>query len=57
MIANEPYFMKNKEWYFHDDEKDKYFLTSEGKKNKQAVKSYQEFYTEIVDSNGNIWDV
>lgn len=57
MIANEPYFMKNEKWYFHDDTKDKYALTPEGKKNKHVVKSYKEFYTKIVDGNGYIWDV
>lgn len=48
MTMNEPYFMKNKEWYFYDELDECYKLTD--KAPPEAVKSYEEFYTELEKS-------
>lgn len=37
-----PYFFQNKEWYYYDGKKNKYFLTD--KAPEEARKSYEEFY-------------
>lgn len=37
-----PYFLTNKEWYYHDDKINKYFLTD--KAPEEARKSYEELY-------------
>ncbi len=48
MRKPEPYFMKNPEWYYHDAEKMRYFLTD--KAPREAIESYNEFYAdEYVD--------
>lgn len=51
MIVEEPYFLKNEKWYYHDEEAWEYKLTSEGKKNKKVVESYNEFYDPKSDDN------
>lgn len=45
MTLNEPYFTKNKEWYFFDEKEWKYKLTD--KAPKEAIESYNEFYSEL----------
>lgn len=45
MFVDEPYFMKNKNWYYFDFEKRKYMLTDEAP--KKAVESYNEYYKTI----------
>lgn len=42
MDQPEPYFMKNPEWYYHDEEQWKYVLTD--KATDKARESYEEFY-------------
>lgn len=42
MRFEEPYFMQNKDWYYHDEEEGKYKLTD--KAPEQAKKSYDDFY-------------
>ena len=49
MLGPEPYFLKNPEWYYHDDETNRYFLTD--KAPKEAVESYNEFYDALASSN------
>ena len=49
MIAEEPYFMKNKEWYYHDEKEWKYKLTAKGKAIKKVVESYKEYYRDEID--------
>lgn len=44
MLQEEPYFMKNEEWYKHDDKHNKYVLTD--KAPEEARKSYEKFYNE-----------
>lgn len=39
-----PYFMENKEWYYHDEEEFKYKLTD--KAPLEAIESYNAFYRE-----------
>ena len=48
MLQTKPYFLTNKEWYYHDDKKNKYFLTN--KAPKKAVESYNKFYEVRHDS-------
>ena len=57
MILEQPYFMKNEKWYYHDEKAWKYRLTPEGKQNPKVVKSYEDFYREYRDEEGNIVDV
>lgn len=45
MTIPEPYFMKNTEWYYFDEEEFMYKLTD--KATPEAVKSYNEFYAEL----------
>lgn len=49
MIAEEPYFMKNSEWYYHDEKEWKYKLTAKGKAIKKVVESYKEYYRDEID--------
>ena len=49
MLTTEPYFMKNKEWYYHDEKEWRYKLTD--KAPKKAIESYNEFY-KLIDSQG-----
>ena len=44
----EPYFMKNEEWYYHDEEEMVYKLTD--KAPEKAKQSYKEFYKTLLDS-------
>lgn len=44
MILEQPYFMKNKDWYYFDDEEFMYKLTEDAP--KKAIDSYNEFYAE-----------
>lgn len=44
MIAEKPYFMKNPEWYYFDEEDFCYKLTD--KAPEKAKESYEEFYKE-----------
>lgn len=41
-IFEEPYFMKNEDWYYFDEKNCRYVLTD--KAPEKAVKSYKEFY-------------
>lgn len=41
----EPYFMKNPDWYYHDEVEFKYKLTD--KAPKEAIESYKEFYDSL----------
>ena len=45
LLKEEPYFMQNEEWYYHDRKKCKYVLTD--KAPEEAKKSYEEFYRMI----------
>ena len=45
MLLKKPYFMENDEWYYHDDKKNRYYLTD--KAPKKAQESYNEFYAEL----------
>ena len=45
MILEKPYFMTNKEWYYHDEKDWKYKLTD--KAPQKAVESYKEFYKKL----------
>ena len=44
-FGKEPYFMKNKEWYYYDEVDGTYKLTD--KAPPEVVKSYKEFYEEF----------
>ena len=54
MRARAPYFMKNQEWYYFDEENFCYKLTD--KAPPDAVKSYNEFYADktYTDENGEV---
>lgn len=43
--ANMPYFMKNKEWYYHDIKSFRYKLTN--KAPKKAIESYKKYYKDL----------
>lgn len=45
LIAEEPHFLKNTEWYFYDYEKCRYELTD--KATEEAKESYKQFYKTI----------
>lgn len=45
----EPYFLKNEEWYYFDEENFKYMLTEEAP--PEAIASYKEFYSEKNNDN------
>ena len=45
ITSKPPYFMKNKDWYYHDPEKMMYVLTN--KAPLKAKISYQQFYKEL----------
>lgn len=57
MWAEPPYFMTNEEWYYHDQKAWKYKLTKAGKAIPKVVESYNEFYAETTDENGDIVEV
>lgn len=44
-ILGRPYFISNKEWYYWDEKKCKYFLTD--KATQKAKESYKQFYKEL----------
>lgn len=41
-----PYFLSNKKWYIFNDDKGIAELTEEGKKHKEVVDSYNEYYSD-----------
>lgn len=45
MTIPEPYFMKNKEWYYFDEEE--FMLKLTDKATPKAKKSYKKFYEEL----------
>lgn len=45
LIEKEPYFMKNKEWYYYDVKIGRYQLTD--KAPKKAVESFKEIYRKL----------
>ena len=47
MRIKKPYFMSNKEWYYHDEEEFEYKLTD--KATQKAKESYVEFYKKIEE--------
>lgn len=47
IIAEQPYFLENKEWYSYDYKNCKYILTD--KATKEAKESYKQFYN-IIDN-------
>ena len=48
-FSKEPYYMKDKSWYYHDEEKGIDVLTPEAP--PEAVKSYKEFYDALNSQN------
>ena len=44
MRTQEPYFMKDPEWYYHDEDDFCYKLTD--KAPQKAIESYKEFYSD-----------
>lgn len=49
MRVSEPYFLKNPEWYRFDEKNCRYVLTE--KATDEARKSYNEYYSQIEESN------
>lgn len=51
-MKTEPYFMRNKDWYYFDEAEFRYKLTK--KAPTKAVQSYDEFYKDeiVKDKNG-----
>ena len=45
MTLQEPYFMKNKEWFYFDEDAFMYKLTE--KAPEKAKESYEEYYKEL----------
>lgn len=45
----EPYWHKNKDWYYYDTKERKFKLTD--KAPEKAIKSYEEFYKELQKAN------
>ena len=45
LLKEDPYFMQNEEWYYHDNKKGMYMLTD--KATEEARKSHEEFYRMI----------
>ena len=45
LISEDPYFMKNEEWYYYDNKKGVYKLTD--KAPEKAKESYKNFYKMI----------
>ena len=54
-MKTEPYFMRNKDWYYFDEAEFCYKLTE--KAPPEAVQSYDDFYKEkiVKDKSGNVW--
>lgn len=51
MKINEPYFLKNAEWYYFDEMECKYKLTD--KATDEAKESYREFYRQLESKHNN----
>ena len=49
MIVPEPYFMKNNDWYYFDEDEFVYKLTD--KATEEAKKSYAEYYCDVYDGS------
>lgn len=49
MVAEKPYFMQNKEWFYFDEEEFMYKLTE--KAPKEAIENYKEFYANVYDGD------
>lgn len=45
----EPYWHKNKEWYYYDAKERKFKLTD--KAPEKAIQSYNQFYKELLKEN------
>ncbi len=52
LISKEPYFMKNKDWYYYDLKTGRYKLTD--KAPKKAIDSYNEYYELFEKANTSI---
>lgn len=52
MTLDEPYFMRNKEWYYFDKDAWRYRLTE--KAPDKAKQSYKEFYKELELQNEGV---
>ena len=51
MLLKEPYFMKNREWYWHDEDSvDEIECKLTDKAPEEAKKSYKEFYEKLINS-------
>ena len=48
-IMEEPYFLINDDFWIYNNEKGIFELTEEGKKNKRARESYEQFYKELEE--------
>lgn len=48
-MLKEPYFMKNKDWYTYDADKEQYVLTENAP--VEAVESYKKFLKDLKDYN------
>lgn len=48
-IIEKPYFMRNSEWYYFDDNEFIYKLTE--KAPKKAIESYEEYYQLLENTN------
>lgn len=54
MLLEKPYFMTNKDWYYHDPKKNRLFLTD--KAPKEAKESYDKFYAELDEPDAVFFD-
>lgn len=45
MLQEQPFFMTNEEWYYHDKKKNRFFLTD--KAPKEAQESYKKYYEQL----------
>ena len=51
MLLKEPYFMKNREWYWYDEDSvDEIECKLTDKAPEEAKKSYKEFYEKLINS-------
>lgn len=51
MVAEKPYFMKNKNWFFFDYKKFKFVLTNDAP--PEAVDSYNKFYEAMLSDKND----
>lgn len=49
LISKEPYFLKNKDWYYYDVKTGKYKLTNNAP--QKAIDSYNEYYKQLSKEN------